>query len=187
MPRRKTLAALLILAAAAAAGCRSAPSGEGAITAGVLPYVVAPVGQRLEPGWGVEVALDAFEAINGEMSFRARLAWSHHEAGSGHPRAEYFRFAVEGAIAHWFAFGGAAKPAEKADMGLAFYAGPRLYWVLVDGPGDLLGLGVSLGSEFRFRAGESACFLVGLSVELWPERPDNVVVLSPYVRLGWGF
>jgi len=198
------LARILLLAglltATPSAGCRSvAPMEHRAITAGVLPYVVAPVGQMLGSGWGVEVAIDAFNTNMGfiapEASFRTRLAWSHHEAGSDRPGAEYIRFAAEVASAYWFAFGGAAKSDEKADeegdekadLGLAFYAGPLLYWVLVDGPGDTLGLGVSLGTEIRFRAGESACFLAGLSVELWPERPNNSVVLSPYVRLGLEF
>ncbi len=188
MYRVLTLAALLIFAAAAVAGCGPKKRRNVFASVSLLPHVAldgAP--RKVEPGYGIELDIlfredYGFDAMAwGGVNF----AWSHHEAVPGRPEAEYFRL---GADIMSLAVCWTGESESRVRLGGEVTFGMKLHYLVTDGPGDIGGIGPSINGALFLKLGRRAFLSVGLDLDLWVAIDGSPVgVCAPFARFGVQF
>jgi len=189
---------LLLVLTSGCAG-RLEPFGQQ-ISVVAAPYVIVDGSPTsLEPGWGLEVRYRRTWKPDHEgwcgvpdllepnfFGLGGRFAWSHHEGSPGGPAAEYLRL---GATAAWFYYpGGREYGTRKGYVGFGVSTGPTLHWILNDGPGDVMGFGLTVAPEIQFFLTRKFFMSVGATLDGWVQTNGNLTgTLSAEVALGWAW
>jgi len=188
MLRMRTLAALLILAAAAA-GCGPAERKGVFASVSLLPHVAVDGAlQKVGPGYGIELDFLFHRADYGfdaEAWGGVNLAWSHHEAAPGRPEAECFRLGVDiwSLTNYWT---GSAE--SRVRFGGEGTVGMKLHYLMADGPGDTGGIGPSINGALFLKLGPQAFLSAGCGLDLWVAIDGSPVsTFTPFVRFGVQF
>ncbi len=182
---KRRLAGFLLVLALPLAGCGYFRENIFWPSLAAQPYTVisgAPV--RLEPGWGVEANLTMQVVETNWLLYGhlARFACSHHESAPGRPEAVYVRLGTAGGIT--VSTDGSNDPV----VGVGLLVGAGYYQLLVDGPGDRGGPGLSLEPEFWLVFRRRCRLSVGCSFDGWVSMDGDLIgSLSPFLRFGFSF
>ncbi len=191
MLRRRTLPVLAVLATLAmlaGGGCRM----RRLVTTAYLPYVaVGGTPRKIKPGSGAVIGggvhLSWLAERRGEApEVGGELAWSHHEAAPGRPEADYFRLGAKATFTRYWGekYWGEAPVAFGGD----FSFGLKLHYLMVDGPGDVAGIGPSGSAALHLRLGREAYLAAGVDLDLWLSTEGGLAAtFAPFVRFGMRF
>ncbi len=197
MPRRKMLAALVMLTAAAAAGCDPISLALGidgpsepndTLTVSYLPYVaVGGTSPKIEPGFGVKLGsggshvMSEEEESEGSVGFQGYFAWSHHGAAPGRPEADYLRLETAMIFSGYWT----GRESTSVRLGFDVDVGLTLHGLIVDGLDGVTGIGPSGSAALRLRLGRHAYLTAGVDLDFWlSTEGDLAATIAPFARFG---